>query len=165
MTKIKNIFAQEILDSRGNPTVKASVVLDDGVVGEASVPSGASTGIHEAHELRDEDKARFAGKGVLKAVANVETEIAALLVGKDVTDQKALDQAMIDADGTKNKERLGANAILGVSLAIARAAAQSENLPLLCFTGADNECYQRRTARRFRIRCARIYDYSASKGI
>jgi len=133
MTKIKNIFAQEILDSRGNPTVKASVVLDDGVVGEASVPSGASTGIHEAHELRDEDKARFAGKGVLKAVANVETEIAALLVGKDVTDQKALDQAMIDADGTKNKERLGANAILGVSLAIARAAAQSENLPLYAY--------------------------------
>jgi enolase len=130
MSTIKNIFAQEILDSRGNPTVRANVVLEDGVIGEASVPSGASTGIHEAHELRDGDKARFGGKGVMKAVNNVNGEIAKLLIGKDPEDQKALDQLMIDADGTKNKERLGANAILGVSLAVARAVSQSRGLPL-----------------------------------
>lgn len=133
MTKIKDICAQEILDSRGNPTVKATVVLTDGSLGEASVPSGASTGIHEAHELRDGDKTRFGGKGVTKAVANVNIEIAKLLAGKDASGQEKNDQIMIDADGTKNKERLGANAILGVSLALARAEAVSQKLPLYAY--------------------------------
>jgi len=133
MSTIKNIFAQEILDSRGNPTVRASVVLEDGTIGEASVPSGASTGIHEAHELRDGDKKRFGGKGVMKAVENVNGEIVKLLVGKDPEDQKEIDKLMIDADGTKNKERLGANAILGVSLAVARAVSQSCGLPLYAY--------------------------------
>ena len=133
MSTIKNIFAQEILDSRGNPTVKASVVLEDGIIGEASVPSGASTGIHEAHELRDGDKTRFGGKGVMKAVENVNGEIAKLLFGKNPEDQNAIDKLMIDADGTKNKERLGANAILGVSLATARAVSQSNKMPLYAY--------------------------------
>lgn len=133
MAKIKEIFAQEILDSRGNPTVKATVKLEDGSIGEASVPSGASTGIHEAHELRDGDKTRFGGKGVTKAVNNVNMEIATLLVGKEAAEQKQIDQAMIDADSTKNKERMGANAILGVSLAAARAEAVSEKMPLYAY--------------------------------
>lgn len=133
MTTIKDIYAQEILDSRGNPTVRATVVLDDGTIGEASVPSGASTGIHEAHELRDGDKKRYGGKGVTKAVNNINTEIATLLIGKDASEQKQIDKAMIGADGTKNKERLGANAILGVSLAVARAVAISEKIPLYVY--------------------------------
>lgn len=145
MSTIKNIFAQEILDSRGNPTVRATVELENGVIGEASVPSGASTGIHEAHELRDGDKARFGGKGVSKAVQNVDAEISKLLIGKDVEDQEKLDQIMIDADGTKNKERLGANAILGVSLAAARAASQSNKMPLYAYlrkiSGIKSENY------------------------
>jgi enolase len=130
MSNIADIRAFEILDSRGNPTVQADVVLDNGIVGTACAPSGASTGSREALELRDGDKTRYLGKGVLKALANVNTTIKALLVGKDVTDQRALDEAMINADGTANKEVLGANAILAVSLAAAKAAAQSKNIPL-----------------------------------
>lgn len=127
---IKSITAQEIIDSRGNPTVQATVILEDGSVGESKVPSGASTGSHEAHELRDQDPARFGGKGVLKAVANVNTTIAGALVGKDSSDQAGLDQLMIDLDGTPTKEKLGANAILAVSMAITRASAVSQHRPL-----------------------------------
>lgn len=130
MSNIVDIRAFEILDSRGNPTVQADVVLENGVVGTACAPSGASTGSREALELRDGDKQRYLGKGVLKAVNNVNTTIKELLVGTDVTDQRVLDNAMINADGTANKEVLGANAILAVSLAAAKAAAQAKNLPL-----------------------------------
>lgn len=127
---IESIHADEILDSRGNPTVQVSVLLSDGTVGEASVPSGASTGEHEALELRDNDKKRFGGKGVLKAVGNVNTTIAKSLIGMNVTKQREIDQIMINLDGTENKNRLGANAILGVSLACAHAAAKAKKLPL-----------------------------------
>jgi enolase len=130
MSKIASIKAFEILDSRGNPTVQADVILDCGIVGTACAPSGASTGSREALELRDGDKQRYLGKGVLKAVENINTVISDLLVGADVTDQRALDRAMIDADGTDNKAVLGANAILAVSLAAAKAAAQSKKMPL-----------------------------------
>ena len=130
MSNIADIRAYEILDSRGNPTVQAGVILDNGIVGTACAPSGASTGSREALELRDGDKSRYLGKGVLKAVNNVNTTIKDLLVGDDVTDQKALDQKMIDADGTDNKSVLGANATLAVSLAAAKAAAQAKGMPL-----------------------------------
>lgn len=130
MTKIVEVKAYEVLDSRGNPTVNADVVVEGGIVGSACAPSGASTGSREALELRDGDGARYLGKGVLKAVANVNDTIAGLLKGKDVTDQRALDQIMLDADGTDNKANLGANAILAVSLAAAKAAAQAKNIPL-----------------------------------
>ncbi len=130
MSTIADIKAFEILDSRGNPTVMAEVVLDSGQIGVACAPSGASTGSREALELRDGDKGRYNGKGVQKAVANINEQIKPLLVGKDATDQKSLDQAMIDADGTDNKGKLGANAILAVSLAAAKAAADSKNMPL-----------------------------------
>ena len=130
MTKIVDINAFEVLDSRGNPTVNADVVLESGVVGSACAPSGASTGSREALELRDGDKSRYLGKGVLKAVENINTTIKALLVGKDANDQRALDQAMIDADGTDNKANFGANAILAVSLAAAKAAAADKGIPL-----------------------------------
>ena len=116
MTKIKNVHAREILDSRGNPTVEVDVRLESGIVGRAAVPSGASTGEHEAVELRDAHPSRYLGKGVRKAVENVNSAIAGQLVGSDVTDQTAIDQTLIDLDGTTNKGRLGANAILGVSL-------------------------------------------------
>ncbi|MBN1779355.1 MAG: phosphopyruvate hydratase [Candidatus Buchananbacteria bacterium] len=129
-TKIKKVSALEVLDSRGNPTVRAMVVLADGSIGFASIPSGASTGVHEALELRDGDKKRYSGKGVLKAVNNVNKTIAAKLVGLDALDQKNIDRTMLDLDGTKNKSKLGANAILGVSLATARAAAVSKKMPL-----------------------------------
>ena len=125
MIEIVDVVAREILDSRGNPTVEVEVTLDDGTVGRAAVPSGASTGIYEACELRDGDKSRYMGKGVEKAVANVNTEIAEALIGMNVLDQPAIDKTMIDLDGTPNKTRLGANAILGASLACAKAAAQS----------------------------------------
>ncbi len=128
--KIKKIIASEILDSRGNPTVRVRVVLENGIAGAASVPSGASTGAHEALELRDGDKKRYGGKGVLKAVANVNKIIAPLLHGIEVAKQEEIDAAMIKKDGTKNKSRLGANAILGVSLACARAAANALRIPL-----------------------------------
>ncbi|MBI4262687.1 phosphopyruvate hydratase [Candidatus Uhrbacteria bacterium] len=128
--KIRSIIAREILDSRGNPTVEARVVLKNGVVGVGAVPSGASTGTHEALELRDGDRHRYGGKGVLKAVRNVNGPIAKLLRGRDVREQRKLDAAMIELDGTKNKSSLGANAILAVSLASARAAAAASKLPL-----------------------------------
>lgn len=128
--KIQSLHAREILDSRGNPTVEVDVVLENGVIGRAAMPSGASTGTHEAHELRDHDPKRYGGKGVLKAVANVNGEIAVALLGKDVTDQRGIDTALIALDGTENKSRLGANAILGASLAAAHASAKAKNLPL-----------------------------------
>jgi enolase len=130
MSKIVDIKAFEVLDSRGNPTVMAEVILDDGAVGSACAPSGASTGSREALELRDGDKSRYLGKGVLKAVGNINTTIKKLLVGFDALDQRALDNAMIKADGTDNKANLGANAILAVSLATAKAAALSKKVPL-----------------------------------
>jgi enolase 1/2/3 len=130
MSKIVDVKAFEVLDSRGNPTVNADVILENGIVGSACAPSGASTGSREALELRDGDKSRYLGKGVLKAVENVNTTIKDLLVGKDVTDQRGLDKAMIDADGTDAKSNLGANAILAVSLAAAKAAAQAKGVPL-----------------------------------
>ncbi|MFT5539510.1 MAG: enolase, partial [Alphaproteobacteria bacterium] len=135
MTEIADIYAREILDSRGNPTVEVDVVLETGTLGRASVPSGASTGAHEAVELRDGNKKRYGGKGVLKAVEAVNAEIFEALSGMEVEDQLALDEAMIALDGTPNKARLGANAILGVSLACAKAAAGEANLPLFAYVG------------------------------
>ena len=135
---IRKIHAREILDSRGNPTVEVDVTLENGIMGRASVPSGASTGIYEAYELRDGDKARYLGKGVLKAVASVNGEIADALVGKNVSEQKAIDRLMIDLDGTPNKSRLGANAILGVSLACAKAAAAAMGMSLYRYIGGED---------------------------
>ncbi len=134
-TTIESISALEILDSRGNPTVEVEVVLSDGSWGRAAVPSGASTGTHEALELRDQDKSRYNGKGVLNAVDNVNDEIAEALVGWDALEQQAIDMAMIELDGTENKSNLGANAILGTSLAVAKAAANSLSLPLYRYIG------------------------------
>ena len=135
MTEIADIVAREILDSRGNPTVEVDVTLETGIMGRAAVPSGASTGAHEAVELRDGDKKRYGGKGVRKAVASVNGEIFEALAGMDAESQLAIDQAMIELDGTPNKARLGANAILGVSLAAAKAAAAQANLPLYAYVG------------------------------
>ena len=135
---IQAIIGREILDSRGNPTVEVEVILESGVMGRASVPSGASTGIYEAHELRDKDPGRYLGKGVSGAVENIRREIAPALIGRNVLDQASLDRAMIELDGTPNKSRLGANAILGVSLACARAAAASQGLPLYRYIGGMN---------------------------
>ena len=135
MSAIEDIQAREILDSRGNPTVEVDVLLEDGAFGRAAVPSGASTGAHEAVELRDGDRSRYGGKGVLQAIEAVNMEIFDALVGADALDQAGLDQAMIDLDGTVNKGRLGANAILGVSMASARAAAESVGLPLWRYLG------------------------------
>ena len=135
MSLILDIFAREILDSRGNPTVEVDVLLEDGSSGRAAVPSGASTGAHEAVEKRDGDTARYMGKGVLQAVDAVNGEIADMLVGFDALDQQAIDTAMLELDGTANKSRLGANAILGVSLAVAKAAADFSNLPLYRYVG------------------------------
>jgi enolase len=138
MTAITDIIGREILDSRGNPTVEVDVVLEDGSVGRAAVPSGASTGAHEAVELRDGDKGRYLGKGVEKAVSAVNGEIFEALSGYPVEDQVALDQTLIDLDGTPNKSRLGANAILGVSLACAKAAAESFDMPLYRYVGGTS---------------------------
>ncbi|HLO27290.1 MAG TPA: phosphopyruvate hydratase, partial [Geobacteraceae bacterium] len=135
MAKIARIIGREILDSRGNPTVEVEVTLEDGAFGRAAVPSGASTGVHEALELRDGDTARYGGKGTLKAVEHVNKEIAGAVIGLDGRDQGAVDQAMLALDGTLNKGKLGANAILGVSLAVARAAAVSTGLPLYRYLG------------------------------
>lgn len=135
MTAIIDIIGRQILDSRGNPTVEVDVVLEDGSMGRAAVPSGASTGAHEAVELRDGDKRRYLGKGVLKAVEAVNVAIAEALVAMDAEDQTAIDQAMIELDGTANKSKLGANAILGVSLAVAKAAAECSGLPLYRYVG------------------------------
>lgn len=128
--EIKDIVAREILDSRGNPTIEADVILANGVCGRAAAPSGASTGSREALELRDGDKSRYLGKGVKKAVANVNSQIRSALLDKDVTAQSELDKILIDLDGTENKANLGANATLAVSLAIAKAGAIAKNLPL-----------------------------------
>ncbi len=138
MSYIIDVHARQILDSRGNPTVEVDVLTDDGAIGRAAVPSGASTGIHEAVELRDNDKKKYVGKGVLKAVKNVNTTIAEALVGMEVSEQAAIDQAMIDLDGTPNKAKLGANAILAVSMAVAKAAADEADLPLYRYIGGTN---------------------------
>ena len=137
MADIMHIFAREILDSRGNPTVEVEALLADGSHGRAGVPSGASTGEHEAHELRDGDE-RYAGKGVLKAVENVNETIADELAGIEADDQRIVDTLMLELDGTDNKAKLGANAILGASMAIARAAASSADLPLYKYLGGPN---------------------------
>ena len=137
MFNINQIKAREILDSRGNPTLEVDVTLENGTVGRAAVPSGASTGAHEAVELRDNDKARFKGKGVSKAVENVNKDLATALIGLNAKDQKSIDQKMIDLDGTENKSRLGANAILGISLAIAKAAATCSNQSLFRYIGGE----------------------------
>ena len=135
MSEIIDIIAREILDSRGNPTIEVEVLTEAGAIGRAAVPSGASTGSHEAVELRDGDKDRFLGKGVLKACDHVEEEISDMLLGMDVSDQLGIDEALMELDGTPNKARLGANAILGVSLAVARAAAAEYDMPLYRYIG------------------------------
>ena len=138
MSYIVEVHARQILDSRGNPTVEVEVLTDDGAMGRASVPSGASTGIHEAAELRDNDKKKYGGKGVLKAVKNVNDLIGEAIVGYDITQQAAIDQVMIDLDATPNKSKLGANAILAVSMAVAKAAAEEAGLPLYRYIGGTN---------------------------
>ncbi|MBI1338734.1 phosphopyruvate hydratase [bacterium] len=138
MTEIVDVFAREILDSRGNPTIEAEVTLEDGSSGRAAVPSGASTGAHEAHELRDGDASRYGGKGVLKAVEAVNSEIFEALIGMEAEEQRRIDFAMIELDGTANKKRLGANAILGVSMATAKAAAEAAGLSLYRYIGGAN---------------------------
>ena len=140
MVKIEKVFAREILDSRGNPTLEADVVLSDGSFGRAAVPSGASTGKHEAVELRDNNDARYLGKGVLKAVNNVNKHIAQSLIGTDAGNQREIDSIMIGLDNTENKSNLGANAILGVSLAVAKAMAVSKNIPLYAYIGDNKSC-------------------------
>jgi enolase len=140
MSKIVKVTGREILDSRGNPTVEADVCLEDGSMGRAAVPSGASTGEHEAVELRDGEKSRYQGKGTQKAVGHVKKEIASAIQGMEATDQKKIDRKMIDLDGTPNKGKLGANAILAVSMAVARAAATSKKMPLYRFLGSDSAC-------------------------
>ena len=140
MVKIEKVFAREILDSRGNPTLEADVVLSDGSFGRAAVPSGASTGKHEAVELRDNNDARYLGKGVLKAVNNVNKHIAQSLIGTDAGNQREIDSLMIGLDNTENKSNLGANAILGVSLAVAKAMAVSKNIPLYAYIGDNKSC-------------------------
>ena len=138
MSLIIDVHARQILDSRGNPTIEVDVLTENGAMGRAAVPSGASTGVHEAVELRDNDKTKYMGKGVLKAVANVNDQLAKELQGMDVFEQNAIDQMMIDLDGTENKGNLGANAILGVSLAVAKAAAQESRQPLYRYVGGVN---------------------------
>jgi enolase len=138
MTNIKQVIGREILDSRGNPTVEAEVTLDNGIVGRAAAPSGASTGEREAIELRDGDKSRYLGKGVIRAVSHINSELAELAVGRDCNDQAGLDQAMIELDGSDNKSRLGANALLAVSLANAQAAALAAGQPLFRYLGGDD---------------------------
>jgi enolase len=138
MSYISEIFARQILDSRGNPTVEVDVLTDEGALGRAAVPSGASTGIHEAVELRDDDKKTYGGKGVLKAVKNVNDKIAPALIGNDVADQTGIDEMMIQLDGSANKGKLGANAMLAVSMAVAKAAAEEAALPLYRYIGGTN---------------------------
>jgi enolase len=138
MSFIADIFARQILDSRGNPTVEVDVITDEGAIGRAAVPSGASTGVHEAVELRDGDKKKYMGKGVLKAVSNVNNIIAPELLDYDVADQTGIDELMIKLDGTANKAKLGANAMLAVSMAVAKAAAEEAALPLYRYVGGTN---------------------------
>src|SRR6476620_10433161 len=135
MSYIIEVHARQILDSRGNPTVEVDVLTDDGALGRAAVPSGASTGIHEAVELRDDDKKKYGGKGVMKAVKNVNDIIAKEIAGFDVSQQAAIDEMMISLDGTPNKGKLGANAILAVSMAVAKAAADEAGMPLFRYLG------------------------------
>src|SRR5207249_11807882 len=139
MSAIVDVIAREILDSRGNPTVEADVVLESGISGRAAVPSGASTGSREAIELRDGDAARYNGKGVQKAVENVNTEICEAIIGLDASEQAFVDRTMIELDGTENKSRLGANAVLAVSAAVAKAAAEESTLPLYRYLGGAGE--------------------------
>jgi len=169
MTAIIDITGREILDSRGNPTVEVEVVLEDGSMGRAAVPSGASTGAHEAIELRDGDASRYLGKGVQKAVEAVNGEIFRALRDRDATDQRGIDQTLIELDGTPNKGRLGANAILGVSLAVAKAAAEDLHAPTLpvhrrngcpSAAGADDEHRQRRRACRQSDRPSGVHDHA-----
>ena len=141
MSSIVDVVAREILDSRGNPTVEADVLLESGIMGRAAVPSGASTGSREAIELRDGDKSRYLGKGVLKAVNNINTEISEAVLGLDASEQSFLDKTLIDLDGTENKSRLGANAMLAVSMAVARAAAEEAGLPLYRYFGGTSACH------------------------
>ncbi len=138
LTTIIDIRGRQVIDSRGNPTVEVDVHLDGGAIGRAAVPSGASTGEHEAHELRDGDKSKYLGKGVTKAVENVNSTLADELLGIDATEQAMIDQIMIDLDGTPNKKKIGANAILGVSLAVAKAAAAQTGIPLYKYLGGPN---------------------------
>ncbi len=170
MSIIENVRARQILDSRGNPTIEVDVALDTGVVGRAAVPSGASTGQWEAVELRDGEDA-YGGKGVLRAVANVDGEIDALLTGRDALDQRGADAALLELDGTPNKARLGANAILGASLAVAHAAAATLDISALPLrrrrhgadaAGADDERDQRRRPRRQHARPAGVHDRARS---
>jgi len=140
MGQIVSVHARQILDSRGNPTVEVDVYTESGFSGRAAVPSGASTGVHEAVELRDGDAGRYLGRGVLKAVDNVNTTIAEEIVGMHVQEQQLIDETLINLDGSENKSNLGANAILGVSLAVAHAAAQSTSLPLFRYIGGVNAC-------------------------
>jgi enolase len=137
-SKIANIVAREILDSRGNPTVEVDCILESGILGRAAVPSGASTGIYEALELRDQDKKRYFGKGVLKAIKNISDDICKEIIGMEALDQNGIDNRLLELDGTKNKEKLGANAILGVSMAVCRAAAMHLNIPLYKYLGGIN---------------------------
>ncbi len=148
MALIEAVGAREILDSRGNPTVEVEVLLDDGTVQRAAVPSGASTGAFEAYELRDGDKGRYGGKGVLKAVAAVIDELGPAIEGVEASEQRIVDEILIETDGTENKSRVGANAILGVSLAVAKAAADSADLPLFRYLGGPER------ARPARSRCS-----------
>src|SRR6266516_2119258 len=138
MSSIVDVVAREILDSRGNPTVEADVLIESGVMGRAAVPAGASTGSREALELRDKDKARYAGKGVLRAVEHVNTEISEAIMGLDAQEQSFIDKTLIELDGTRNKSRLGANAILAVSLAVAKAAAQDAGVPFYRYLACNN---------------------------
>jgi enolase len=174
MTEIIHVHAREILDSRGNPTVEVDVALEDGSFGRAAVPSGASTGAHEAVELRDGNKKRYLGKGVTKAVAAVNGKIYDAIIGMDAEDQTAIDETMMKLDGTANKAKLGANAILGVSLAVAKAAAEACNLAALplcrrpvctCAAGADDEHHQWRRARRQPDRLSGIHDHAGRREI
>ena len=152
--EIVDVLGREILDSRGNPTVEVEVTLDNGVVGRAAVPSGASTGIYEACELRDGDKSRYLGKGVQKAVENVNGEIAEALNGLNALDQPYIDKILIELDGTPNKTRLGANAMLGVSLAVAKASAEALGLPLYSYIGGVNAKTRPAISRATRTACA-----------
>ncbi len=139
MSTIVDIIGREIIDSRGNPTVECDVLLESGVMGRAAVPSGASTGTREAIELRDGDKSRYLGKGVLKAVENINTEISEAIMGLDASEQAYVDRTLIDLDGTENKGNLGANAMLAVSMAVAKAAAEESGLPLYRYLGGSSQ--------------------------
>ena len=163
--EIEKVIGREIIDSRGNPTVEAEVYLTDGTVGRGAAPSGASTGEFEALELRDQDKSRFGGKGVSKAVENINTVISDVLCGMDPSNVYAIDQAMIQADGTKDKSRLGANAILAVSIASARAAANAMEMPLYRQPSAasDDEHLKRRRACSQYRGCAGVYDHAGRR--